>query len=253
MNEIHKSERHRIKWLWLALIFSAIALFILISLGNWQVRRLAEKETLLATIDARVDDAPLPLDDVIALEKAGENIEYMPVEAMGYFEHQYEAHFFATFEGMSGYYIYTPLRLLDGRRVFVNRGFVPFDKKEAATRPESLVSLSQDVTGLARSAPTKKAGWVVPDNDLEKNIYYWKDIRAMIAQTGLPQDDFVPLFIDQDNKANPSQLPVGGVTLIDLPNNHLQYLLTWYGLALTLVGVLGFYIFSNWKKIRPKE
>ena len=138
--------------------------------------------------------------------------------------------------------IYTPLELQDGRRIFVNRGFVPFDKKDQSTRPESLVQDPQTITGLARSVPTSKAGWVVPENDTAKNVFHWKDLDAMIARTGEPSDNFVRLFIDQDDTANPNQLPVGGVTIIDLPNNHLQYAITWYGLALTLLGVLGFYL-----------
>ncbi|MEM8540050.1 MAG: SURF1 family protein [Pseudomonadota bacterium] len=230
------------KWLWLALIFGAVALVILISLGTWQVKRLAWKEALLATIEERTNQQPLALANVLAKLQAGEEIEYTPVKTLGYFDHANEQHFFATFDGLSGYYIYTPLMLEAERFVFVNRGFVPFDMKDPGTRPESLVSLSQDVTGLARSVPDDKAGWVVPDNDVEKNVFHWKDLDAMIERTGKPAEQFVPIFIDQDNKANPTQLPVGGVTIIDLPNNHLQYAVTWYGLALTLIGVLGFYV-----------
>ena len=230
------------KWLWLALIFGAAALVVLVSLGTWQVKRLAWKEGLLATIEQRTTQEPLPLVDVLSELQSGKDIEYTPVKALGYFDHANEQHFFATFDGLSGYYIYTPLMLETDSFIFVNRGFVPFDKKDASTRPESLVSLSQEVTGLARSVPETKAGWVVPENDIAKNVFHWKDLSAMITRTGRPAEQFVPMFIDQDNKANPTQLPVGGVTIIELPNNHLQYAITWYGLALTLIGVLGFYV-----------
>lgn len=242
------AQKSSSKWLWLALIFGAAALIVLMSLGTWQLQRLAWKEDLLATIERRTTQVPLPLEDVYARYEAGEDIEYLPVETLGYFDHSNEQHFFATFDGLSGYYIYTPLMLETDRFIFVNRGFVPFDKKDQATRPETLVSLSQEVTGLARSAPTQKAGWVVPENDVEKNVFHWKDLDAMIARTGKPVEQFLPMFIDRDNKANPTQLPVGGVTMIDLPNNHLQYAITWFGLALTLVGVLGFYFMRQWKK-----
>ena len=235
------------KWLWLALIFGALALVVLFALGTWQVKRLAWKEALLATIEQRTTQEQLPLADVLAKMQAGNDIEYMPITAVGYFDHANEQHFFATFDGLSGYYLYTPLMLEADLFIFVNRGFVPFDKKDPATRPESLVSLSQHVTGLARSAPAAKAGWVVPENDIAKNVFHWKDLSAMIARTGKPAEQFVPMFIDQDNNANPTQLPVGGVTIIDLPNNHLQYAITWFGLALTLIGVLGFYVVRNRK------
>ncbi len=59
----------------------------------------------------------------------------------------------------------------------------------------------------------------------------------MGTSAGLPSlDEVVPFFIDADNKPNPGGLPIGGVTIIDFPNNHLQYAVTWYGLALALIG-----------------
>ena len=55
----------------------------------------------------------------------------MPVVLSGVFHHAGERHFLATWQGQSGFYVYTPLELADGRIVFVNRGFVPYDRKEA--------------------------------------------------------------------------------------------------------------------------
>ncbi|TIS72154.1 MAG: hypothetical protein E5W94_31685, partial [Mesorhizobium sp.] len=64
---------------------------------------------------------------------------------------------------------------------------------------------------------------------------------AMAASAGLPAGaGLVPFFIDADATPNPGGLPVGGVTIIDLPNSHLQYAVTWYGLAAALAGVLIF-------------
>lgn len=236
------TEKKSRTWLWLALISGVIVLAILLSLGTWQVKRLAWKENLLATIEERTEAKPAALSELLKRYEAGEDIEYVPVETEGYFDHDNEQHFFATFDGMSGYYVYSPLMIEKDRYVFVNRGFVPFELKEPNARPETLVSFSQDVVGLARKAPKEKAGWVVPENDLEKNIFHWKDLDAMIGRTGKPTEQFLPFFIDQNRNANRAQLPYGGVTIINLPNNHLQYAITWYGLALTLVGVLGYYL-----------
>ena len=75
----------------------------------------------------------------------------------------------------------------------------------------------------------------MPDNDPAKNIFFWKDLDAMAASAGLPRRATVlPFFVDADATPNPGGLPIGGVTTIDLPNNHLQYALTWYGLAAAL-------------------
>ena len=100
------------------------------------------------------------------------------------------------------------------------------------------------ITGLARNPLAEKPSFIVPDNDPAKNIYYWKDLSLMARQIGLSQGDaLVPFFIDADAKPNPGGLPRGGVTIIDLPNNHLQYAVTWYGLAATLAGVLSFCLY----------
>ena len=84
---------------------------------------------------------------------------------------------------------------------------------------------------------------MVPENQPEKNIFYWKDRDAMAQTAGLPPGaEVLPFFVDADASPNPGGLPVGGVTIIDLPNNHLQYALTWYGLAAALAAVLGVWL-----------
>jgi surfeit locus 1 family protein len=225
---------------WLALFLGAILFLVLIGLGTWQVQRLYWKEALLSTISERTRAEPLSLKDVEL--KFGEtgDIDYTPVVATGEFQHGAERHFFATWRGESGYYVYTPLRLDTGRVVFVNRGFVPFDKKNPETRKQGQVTGVQTVRGLARNPLPGQPSIMLPDNDPDKNIFYWKDLRAMAILSGLDVERGVlPFFIDADARPNPGGLPRGGVTMIDLPNNHLQYAITWYGLAAALVGVLG--------------
>lgn len=75
------------------------------------------------------------------------------------------------------------------------------------------------------------------DNDERANIFYWKDRTRMAASVDLPEDRVLPFFLDADASPVAGGLPKGGVTQIDLPNNHLQYAITWYGLAVALVAV----------------
>lgn len=238
----HSSEtfgarsRHRT---FIAVVLGLAGIAILIALGTWQVQRLHWKEAILQTIDQRMHAAPLPLADIEKKFAAEGDVDYVPVTAAGTFVHEAERHFFATWQGQSGFDVFTPLKLDDGRYVFVNRGFVPYDMKEQAKRREGQVLGSVTVTGLARNPLSAKPSGMVPDNDPVKNIFYWKDRDAMAASAGLPAGyRLVPFFIDADATPNPGHLPVGGVTLIDLPNNHLQYAITWYGLAVALAGVL---------------
>ncbi|HEY4192108.1 MAG TPA: SURF1 family protein, partial [Mesorhizobium sp.] len=170
-------------------------------------------------------------------------VDYMPVTVTGTFVHEAERHFFATWDGASGFDVYTPLHLDDGRYLLVNRGFVPYELKDAAKRPQGQVAGKVTITGLARNPLFGKPSSMVPDNDPVKNIFYWKDRDVMAATAGLPAGyRLAPIFIDANNAANPGGLPIGGVTLIDLPNNHLQYIFTWYGLAAALVGVMFFWL-----------
>lgn len=237
MRLLQNTTPHRFPWA--ALILGIAGIAILLALGTWQVKRLAWKEGLLAAIAERTHSGPRPLADIERQFAETGDVEYWPVEAEGMFDQAKERHFLATYDGASGFYVYTPLRLADGRFVLVNRGFVPYDRKDPAKRPQGQVAGPVEIVGLARNPLVEKPSSMVPDNDPAKNIFYWKDRDVMAATAGLPAGaGIVPIFIDADNSPNAGGLPVGGVTIIDLPNNHLQYAVTWYGLALALLGVL---------------
>ncbi|WP_011580090.1 MULTISPECIES: SURF1 family protein [Chelativorans] len=231
----HNGERRRV---WLLLAFSVPVLLILLALGTWQVQRLHWKEDLLARIDERIASEPVPLDEISSVYERGGDVDYRPVVLSGTFLHERERHYLATWEGQSGFFVHTPLRLGNGRYIFVNRGFVPYDRKDPAVRQQGQVGGEIAIVGLARAAPAQKPSFLVPDNDLAKNIFYWKDLGAMTASAGLDASETYPFYVDAGDAPNPGGLPVGGVTLINLPNNHLQYALTWYGLAFALVCVL---------------
>ncbi len=235
----------------LALACGAVAFLILIGLGTWQVQRLHWKEGLLHTIDTRMHSAPLPLDAVERKFAETGDVDYVPVTVTGTFLHGGERDFFATWEGALGFNVYTPLKLDDGRFVLVNRGFVPYDMKDPSTRRQGEVPGTVTVTGLARNPLPAKPSMMLPDNEPAKNIFFWKDRDVMAATAGLPAGArIVPFFIDADKTPNPGGLPIGGVTIVDLPNNHLQYAVTWYGLAAALAGVLFSWL---WRQGRPER
>jgi surfeit locus 1 family protein len=223
-----------------------LALAILLSLGTWQVQRLHWKEGLLAQIEARRSAEPVDLLDLEKAGKTGPDAEYTRVRVTGRFEHAAERHFFATHQGTSGFYVYTPMRLMDGRALLVNRGFVPYDRKDPATRPMGQVAGDVTLTGYLRARLDEKPSSLVPDNDPAKNIFYWKDWGTMVSTAGLDPASVAPFFVDADDGVtNPGDLPMGGVTQFDLPNSHLQYALTWYGLAAALVAVCGVMVFRR--------
>lgn len=230
---------------WLVSVLALVVFAILIVLGTWQVKRLAWKEDLLAAIQERSHGVPLPFASVLALKAEGKPIEYQKTMLTGRFVHNGEQFFFATHDGYSGYYVYTPMELRDGSLVFVNRGFVPLDFKDPETRPEGQVEGEVTIIGLAREPLYKKPSWVVPDNDPEKSIFFWKDINGFAANAGIDRNKLRDIYVDADDSPNPGGLPLGGVTIIDPPNNHLQYAMTWYGLAAALVAVFAFRFFRR--------
>jgi surfeit locus 1 family protein len=237
--------------LWFAGPLVLLAVLLLLALGTWQVQRLYWKEALLADIQQRGEAAPVDLNIIETMASSDGDIEYRKVRLSGIFDHTKERHFFATFQGQTGYYIYTPLQMSDGRFIFVNRGFVTYDMKAPSTRAEGQVAGTVEIEGLARAKLPGKPSMMLPDNDLKANIFYWKDLDVMAPSAGVDETRLVPFFVDANAAPNPGGWPKGGVTIIDLPNNHLQYAITWYGFALTLVIVAGFAYFRSRKGEQP--
>ncbi|MCM2294492.1 SURF1 family protein [Allorhizobium sp. BGMRC 0089] len=217
------------------LLLSVLA--VLVGLGTWQLQRLAWKEGLLAEIESRRHEPPLTVEAVARMVTERKPVDYRAMTATGTFQHDKERRFLATYDGRPGFYIYTPLTLADGYILFVNRGFVPDERKDPFSRHEGQVAGSVTIHGLAREKLGGKPSALVPDNDPARNIFYWKDLDTMAASVGLDQAKILPFFLDAGPEPVPGGLPIGGVTQIDLPNNHLQYALTWYGLALALLVV----------------
>lgn len=227
----------------------SLALVALIVLGNWQVSRLVWKEQLVSTISSRMKQPTITIDEALALWQHAGDVDYVPVRVRGIFNHQIEQHYLATHGGQSGWYVYTPLELDDGRLLVVNRGFVPYSLKEPSSRPWQPVEGIVELNGLARNPLYEKPGWVVPDNAPGDQIWYWKDFTSMSEAMALDKDRLVPFFLDAGSAhTNDDKGPIGGVTRVELPNNHLQYAVTWYGLAGALVVVAGFFVWRSYRR-----
>ncbi|MEP1206641.1 MAG: SURF1 family protein [Rhizobiaceae bacterium] len=244
------------------ILIAAIALGVLFlsGLGVWQMKRLAWKEALIARVESNLTAPPQSLLEIRQMQQRGEDIEYRPVRLVGIFDHSREQHFFATHKGNPGYFVYTPLQLESGEYIFVNRGYVPLQGKAIDSRMEGQVAGNIELAGLSRSAPAGKPNSFVPDNDLKKNVYHWKSLSQMQSRAfqsggeggegggGEGSVTVLPFFVDADDAANPGGLPKGGVTLIKFPNSHLQYALTWFGLAGALLAVGGYFLFGRMRR-----
>jgi surfeit locus 1 family protein len=232
------------------------ALAILCSLGIWQVERLAWKEALIARVDQRLGAAPVPAPGPsawAALDIA--EAEYTPVRVTGTFDHAREFHLFISLGaphgrfGGVGYLVFTPLMTADGWTVLVNRGFVPADRKDPATRAEGQVAGPVEVVGLLRQPERRQ--WYSASDDPARNLWYTRDLAAFVAALGLQPEQVAPYLIDAAAQPlPPGGLPQGGETVVQFPNNHLGYAITWFGLAAALLGV--FVVYARRRLQGPK-
>lgn len=220
-------------------LMTLAAVLLMAGLGVWQLQRLAWKEGLIAQIDKAHAEAPmtqLPQADFQA-------VEFFPVKLRGTFDGKTEFHIAARYyRDKLGYHILSPLRLQDGRVVLVNRGWVPVDKKEPATRPETVIKGAQTVTGIIRTAGKKN--WVLPDHQPGKNLWFWYDTAGMGASTGA---EYLPLVIDAVGSQDAAKLPVPSTGEIKLRNDHLGYAITWFSVALTAL-VIGVAYQIQWRR-----
>ena len=220
------------------LLFGTVVLAaaLLMALGIWQVERRAWKLDLIAQIDARVDaplvDAPAPAawPSISAATDA-----YRHVRASGEWLRDRDTRVQAVTAQGAGNWLLTPLRTDAGFIVLINRGFVPADNKAAlpALPPRA------GMTGLLRI--TEPKGGFLRANDPAADRWFSRDTAAIAQARGLGQ--VAPYFIDA--AADPSQpVPVGGLTVIRLPNNHLVYAATWFVLA----GMVGAFAVRLWRR-----
>ena len=211
-------------------------LAVLIGLGTWQLQRKQWKDALIAKIAARVTAEPMPLAQARQIWSGGGDIEYLHFVARGRFHHDKERYLYAPASAGLGWHVYSPLEWAPAHFVWVNRGFVPDARKDPATRREGQLTGEVEIAGLFRIRQAK--GAFTPTNDVARNLWYWPDVAAMQASAFGTGMSALPFTVDADARPEPpGGLPRGGVTRLDLPNRHLEYALTWYGLALTLIGV----------------
>ena len=235
--------RSALRKLILPTIATLIVCAILVGLGVWQIQRLAWKEALIAQVFARLTAIPVAAPapaDWPRLDFA--ELEYQPVSVSGKFLNADEAHVIYTLTapkgkaGGLGYLVMTPLATDTGWIVYVNRGFVPRDKKDSATRADGQIEDETTVAGLVRRPADRS--WFMPNDNATGNEWFSRDPALYAANASLPSSGIAPYIIDANfDPSLPGGLPQGGETIVDFPNNHLGYAITWFGLALCCAGV----------------
>lgn len=212
-----------------------LALFAgFVALGSWQLVRRSWKLDLISRVDARVHAAPVPPPGPAAWPTISAAADgYRHVRVQGEFLNADAVRVRAVSALGAGYWVLVPLRTSQGFVVWINRGFAPSERTDSATLAALAVAGPTAVTGLLRV--TEPGGGFLQRNDPAADRWTSRDVAALSARHGLR--DAAPYFIDADDRPQPGGWPVGGLTVISFPNNHLVYAVTWFGLALlVLVG-----------------
>lgn len=213
-----------------AMLLSSV---VFLGLGTWQVQRLFWKLDLIARVDARIHATPVAAPPPSAWPGIDtEKDEYRRVTASGMFDHDKEILVQAVTELGAGFWVVTPLRQIEGATILINRGFIPSDRREPASRAEGSIKGPVKVTGLLRM--TEPGGAFLRNNDPANGRWYSRDVAAIAAAEGLT--NVAPYFIDADATPSPGSVPVGGLTVVKFRNIHLVYAITWYLLAIMSAG-----------------
>ena len=223
MNVLHTNPYFR-PLLWPTLFLIA-SLPVLLWLGTWQLQRLEWKLALTSQMEARLD---APAVD-IAGETPGLRDEFRRYSVSGVYDERAEFHWLTTSDTYGiGYLVFSPLELSDGRRVIVNRGFVPAPLKDATEdRP------GRPATFEAIARVPAKPGALDATNDVAANIWFTRDTVAMADLAG--GGDYLPVYLERAGEVAEDEWPKPGAAKVTLVNNHLDYALTWYGLGLVLL------------------
>ncbi|MBT8153097.1 SURF1 family protein [Epibacterium ulvae] len=212
---------------WFLAIVGVLGCAILLSLGTWQLKRLNWKTAILAEIDANIAAAPIPLPDQIDPQQD----KYRAVTATGTLLPG-EIHVWTTFKAQgAGYRVIAPFETDTQGRILVDRGFVPTARKQDP-RPLGETRLVGNLHWPDESSS------FTPDPDRTGNVWYARDVDVLASELDTRPVLLVLREKPQDNAA-PTPMPI---TTAGIPNNHLQYTITWFSLAAIWGGMTAYFL-----------
>ena len=232
---------------------ASLALALLVSLGVWQLQRLAWKESVIAHVAARIHQPPEPVPPRAEWAGLGpDDYDYRHVRAKGRYLDREALIFRSSAPARDdrtagpGYQVMTPFALSGGGVVLVNRGFAPLAWKDQPALRSAPPAGDVEIAGLMR--PPEERNAFTPADEPDKGVWFTRDTAAMAAKLGLAEA--APFALDLDAAPNAKGWPHAGATELNIPNNHLSYAWTWFGLAATLAGVFGVWA---WGKVSGKR
>ena len=235
----HEETEARPLWVdALLLVLAGVVFVTMISLGNWQIRRLYWKLDLIEQVENRAYGAP------VAIPETDPVPEYLRVTTRGEFRHDLSLRIKAVTDLGPGYWIMTPL-VAEQNTLWINRGFAPTGYDPTAlNRPIG----PQVITALVRQS--RPDGTLLEKNDPTAKRWFSPDIPAMNAAVGISARH--SFYLDAAQSAAPGVWPQGGLTILDFRNNHLSYALTWYAMAVLFLAAMIYVVYSRFQTLRAK-
>ena len=209
------------------------ALLVLVGLGTWQLQRKAWKEGLIAAMHERLAAAPADLPPASQWSSLNvDTAEFRRVKFHAQFTEGRGVYVYVAGSALRddikepGYFAFAPARLDDGTTVVVNRGYIPMDQQTGWPAGTT------EVVGYLRWPESRP--WFLSETNSASDTWFVRDQRAMAAAKGWV--GVAPFYVDQEGPVPASGLPRPAALTVNLRNDHLQYAVTWFGLAAVLVG-----------------
>lgn len=252
MNQIQPAKPARPRGIFGLAVIALVMVSVLASLGVWQLRRKDEKHALIAALTERLAGTPRALPPAAewpALNPAHD--EFLRVSFSATFESRPDAMVYSAGSAVRddvsgpGTWAFMPARLADGRVVVINAGFVQNTMQDRAQQDRAVTRLVTGtpvtLTGYLRFP--EQPGWFTPQPDTAKRLWFTRDHRAMAQAFGWGQaGDVAPFYVDLESPVPASGIPKPAPLHVHLKDNHLQYAITWFGLALVVAITFGFWL-----------
>ena len=224
-------------------VIALVMVSVLVSLGLWQLRRKDEKHALISALTERLATTPVALPAVAqwpALTPAHDEFRRVTFTAM--LESKPDAMVYSSGSAVRddvtgpGTWTFVPARLADGRSVVINAGFVQNTMQDRAQQDRAVKPLITGApvsfTGYLRFP--EAAGTLTPHQDGTKRLWFTRDVPSMAQVLGW--GEIAPFYIDLESPQSASGIPKPGPLHVRLKDDHLQYAITWFGLALVVAG-----------------
>jgi surfeit locus 1 family protein len=229
-------------------LFALMALAAFVGLGTWQIQRKAWKEALIDALEQRLSSPAIdlpPPEQWGRLDPAVD--EFRRVKFSAAFLPREEALVYASGSALRsdvsgpGYWVFAPARPAAGGLIVVNRGFVPEGRQDPSTRMAGDIEGRADLIGVMRWP--ESAGLFSPSQDAAHNLWFVRDPVAMAISKGWGA--VAPFFVELEGPQPPGGLPQAGALRANLRNEHVQYAITWYGLAIVIAVMFVFWLIGR--------